>query len=279
LHDRGHGISQLAERLVEELRQLQQSGQSEFPLTVRELATRLSATDSSLIFQSLGKRTFTDHAVVVLSNRSKKHKDRRLDAFVCLKDDVPQLAATDELLRFVMELACRSKAKLFTPTQLSGQLTGARQVDKVFQQTLNARLKDNSLPVGLGSLAGTNTTYVFRLADIQTTIRADASHSISEPLTSPSEPAARPDFAALFAEAFLRLDREQGSHNFVKIADLRRALPQFDRAAFDAGLWQLRKHNLFTADSSDGNYEQLMPEERAAGIREGDSLLIYVSRK
>src|SRR5262245_55577814 len=47
-------------------------------------------------------------------------------------------------------------------------------------------------------------------------------------------------FAATFRAAFQRLDRENRSPNLVRLLDLRRALAQFERPQFDAGLRQLR---------------------------------------
>ena len=44
------------------------------------------------------------------------------------------------------------------------------------------------------------------------------------------------DFSNAFRAAFEILDRRNGSTNFVKLADLRRALAEFSREDFDAGL-------------------------------------------
>ncbi len=143
------------------------------------------------------------------------------------------------------------------------------------------------------------TNYVFRIVDIRPMRAANepvisdardssveslpatelqpASTSVASVTESPS-PVLEEDFATRFESVFSLLDRERGSHNFVKLSDLRTALPEFDRPTFDRGVWLLRKERRFTANSSDGNYEQLSPEDRSAGIREGDSLLIYISR-
>lgn len=289
---------QLTNQMIAELRAMKGSGDAPFPITLRELAQRCGVSDAAVIMKSVGKKSFKSHAVVVISSRSK-HKSRQMDAYVCLKDDMPRLAATDKLLQFAFELACSGNCKLFTPAQLQNHLASTADFHKTFKQTVDARLKDDSLPETIGYLPkDARTNYLFRLSDIQP-VRGTNAQTASVPpeseavanATSPS-PTATPDvptqtfrptaldkdFAAEFETAFARLDREGGSHNFVKIADLRRALPEFDRTEFDRGVWQLRKQRKFTANSSDGNYEQLAPEDRSAGIREGDSLLIYISR-
>ncbi len=85
------------------------------------------------------------------------------------------------------------------------------------------------------------------------------------------------DFAASFTAAFDRIDRERGSHNFVSLVLLRQAVPA-DRAAFDAGLRELRVAGRFTLSGAEGRHG-LTAEEQAAGIREDGSLLLYASRK
>ncbi len=275
--------TELAGRLIAELRSIQADGAGF--ITVRELAARCGVSEPALLKKSLGKRKdFQAHAVVVINQ--SKHKSRLWDAFVCLREDIPRLAASDDLLLFALELAASGNQKLFTPAMLKVHLAGSGDLNKIFKQTLDARLKEDALPEGVGYLPkDARTNYLFRLADIRPArsakmaeaSAANASAMKTQVPDSP-QPGGNSDFAAKFADAFARLDREGGSHNFVKISDLRRALPEFDRSAFDRGVWQLRKERKFTANSSDGNYEQLSPEDRAAGIREGDSLLIYISR-
>jgi hypothetical protein len=76
---------------------------------------------------------------------------------------------------------------------------------------------------------------------------------------------------------FERLNREKGSHNFVSLVDLRRALPM-DCAAFDAALQELRRAGRYTLSGAEGRHG-LTPDERAAGISEQGTLLLYVSRR
>ena len=65
----------------------------------------------------------------------------------------------------------------------------------------------------------------------------------------------------------------------MKLVDLRRELANFVRERFDAGLRQLRIDREFSLDSHEGLLKPLTPEERAAGISEAGSLLVYVSRR
>ena len=85
------------------------------------------------------------------------------------------------------------------------------------------------------------------------------------------------DFAALFDEAFDRLDRQKGSHNLVSLLDLRPAVAA-GRTAFDAGLHQLRRAGRYTLSTAEGRHG-VSPEERAAGLVEEGALLLFVSKK
>jgi hypothetical protein len=85
------------------------------------------------------------------------------------------------------------------------------------------------------------------------------------------------DFAAPFVTAFDRLDRAAGGHNFVSLVALRPAIPA-PRAAFDAGLHELRRNGQFTLSAAEGRHG-VTAEEQEAGIREDGTLLLYVSRR
>jgi predicted negative regulator of RcsB-dependent stress response len=91
--------------------------------------------------------------------------------------------------------------------------------------------------------------------------------------------AARDEFAKDFDHAFRALDAKNGKRNFVKVYELRQALAHYSREAFDAGLKQLRLSKHYTMDSVFGANASLTEAERAAGIQEGQSLLVYVSRR
>jgi len=104
--------------------------------------------------------------------------------------------------------------------------------------------------------------------------------SVRSPVTrSDIPPLSAIDFAEAFRHAFERIDRNTGSRNFVKLADLRRVLSEFSRDEFDAGLQRLRLAREFTLDSHEGLHGTLTMEEREAGVRDGGSLLVYACRR
>jgi len=87
------------------------------------------------------------------------------------------------------------------------------------------------------------------------------------------------DFAAAFNTAFEKANLANGGLNFVKLSSLRDSLAHLSRDVFDAGLRDLRLRKLYSLESSDGASVRLTAEERAAGIKEGSSLFVYVSRR
>jgi hypothetical protein len=85
-------------------------------------------------------------------------------------------------------------------------------------------------------------------------------------------------FADPFEGAFDNLDGRSGGHNFVSLVDLRRDLAAFPRDEFDAGLRELRQAGRFTLSSAQSKHG-ITAEEREAGIEEGGTLLLHVSRR
>jgi hypothetical protein len=86
------------------------------------------------------------------------------------------------------------------------------------------------------------------------------------------------DFERRFEDAFRRLDRDQGGHNFVSLAFLRPALADVPRAAFDSELQALRVAGRYSLSGAEGRHG-LTGEEQVAGIMENGTLLLYVSRR
>ena len=139
-------------------------------------------------------------------------------------------------------------------------------------------------PPGVGFLRSNTTVYAFLLDDVAgrsvatsaTPVR-DQTPAVSTP--DPSPASSPTEFAPAFREAFARLNQRNGGTNFVRLIELRQALPQFDRATFDSELQELRRGWEFSLEAHEGLHVQISPEERASGIPEMGTLLIYVSRR
>ena len=117
--------------------------------------------------------------------------------------------------------------------------------------------------------------HLFLLEDVHHGRRLERPAPARTPVPSNVSPPA--DFARAFDEAFQRLNHHHGSHNFVSLVEMRRALPM-GRDQFDAELRKLRVAGRYTLSGAEGRHG-LSPEDREAGITEDGSLLLYVSRK
>lgn len=178
----------------------------------------------------------------------------------------------------------RSKPSLgFTAQKLADAILKDKAVQQSFVDGIWSRLEKGTLASAYASLFYEGQRILFRRSDLVPQIPESAKAEMvanEKPHTDVSASKSAGDtFANDFDSAFRELDAKSGRRNFVKVYELRQALSQYSRAAFDAGLKQLRLANRYTMDSVFGASASLTEAERAAGIQEGQSLLVYVSRR
>ncbi|GEM_PF-2496843 len=203
-----------------------------------------------------------------------KNKSTHPDNPLALREDADQLATSAMVLRFTLAIArtptkhCHSVATL--KTNVSSELK------KIFQSGANARIKGERLPADIGWISD-STPKLFFIQDLHLPREAQ---TVSQPVTAQSIPAVQSpaEFAERFTAAFHKLNQESGAHNFVSLVDLRRELAEFSRTEFDLGLRELRVARCFSLSAAEGRHG-ISAEMREAGIREGDSLLLYVLQR
>lgn len=253
----------LAEQLVDRLRQLAATPGSPYPLTLHELVQLVDPRATPrLILAAAGPRRkeFTKHAIVARSD---------LLAPVALLDDVPVLAESRILLEYTLG-ACRTTSnQAFTPSVLRARLTGRLQ--KAFQDALIRHIEEGTLPPTIGWVLISRSRKLFLMSDLH-------QGSVREHQPPPTGIVAAPlDFATAFDTAFRSLDQQEGGHNFVSLTALRRALP-LERPDFDRELRGLRAAGRYSLSAAEGRHG-LTEEDRAAGIMEDGTLLLYVSKR
>ena len=183
---------------------------------------------------------------------------------ILLLGDRAEMLASGSLVELLLK-AHRAPRQHAYPVE--ALLPKKSDIYQAFVDAANRLIESDSLPPTIGWLWASEEPLLFLLEDIRPARR-----------TEQHRPAAPPaDFARAFDEAFQRLNRHYGNHNFVSLVELRRALP-LDREPFDAELRKLRVAGLYTLSGAEGRHG-LTPEDREAGIREDGSLLLYVSRK
>jgi hypothetical protein len=270
----------LADKLLRVLQAQRVLGPESYPLTAGRL---LELTDPeaspALAKQALGKKNLFQKAIVRVSTS--------LDAPLALAEDLDLLAASPRTLDFLLRAAAKPATRAFTPAGLTAKGV-SEKMKKPIKEALARQIAEETLPTTVGWVSIRGRPNLFLLTDLHSAWSGGRkspesdSGDLRPPLRARTLPApsadAAPlaDFAAAFDVAFARLDREAGGWNFVSLVGLRRALP-VPRAAFDAGLEQLRRQGRYALSAAEGR-QGISPEERDAAIPEEGSLLLFVSR-
>ncbi len=252
--------AELAARLVEALRARRELGKGAYPLLLRQLTACVDRdAGEPLILKAINTKIFRGHALAVRS--------KTLEAPVALLEDLEQLADANATLEFMLTELSKPTDQAFSVAVLKAKVTAKLQ--KSFQGAVSRRLEQDGLPETVGWITISRTKRLFLWSVL---------HQNRLP-AGPPEPAhvEPPSFPVAFEDAFRRLDRAQGGHNFVSLAELRRAVPAA-RAAFDHGLRELRRAGRFGLAAAEGRHG-LTAEQQEAGIVEDGTLLLYVSRK
>ncbi len=228
-------------------------------------------------------------------------KNAILDAPIAFSADVEQglESLVAGLLRYALGTVSTKTKKGTTQTSAFTPAEAAKRFIKPLQprieQAVNGGIARGELPGEVGWITIKGKPLIFLAANVQGAAPrpgtrqssgdglayepAAAGHSATHHSRTGHSPTHNLDFAGAFREAFESIDRRNGSTNFVKIAELREALPHYSRDEFDAGLRELRMSGVFSLDSHEGLHGSLSHDEREAGVREAGSVLVYASRR
>ncbi len=257
-----------------------ENAESEF-LTLAQLGHLADADASSdLIQQAARTKRFAAATIAARGND--------LSAPIVRLDDLGLLAESRQLLQYLMDLFGKNKTRAYTVAKLKKKLSGRfnKRLQEQFQAAVSNQLAKGQMYPGFGFIiAGGARPHLFRLADLQPAQwrAAIEQAEIRSPQPSPPPPQSDQEnrsvngFPQQFDAAFDQLDREQGSYNFVNLAALRAALPSYSREEFDSQLRQLRLSRRIRLSGAE-NRNDLSPQQRAAGIQEAGSLLLYAQR-
>jgi hypothetical protein len=282
--------AELAGRMLLVLEAQKRLGDDSYPPTLRRLAELcdVNASDTRVI-KAVVHKTVTEIALVA----AKVNKKPSLNAPVILRADLEGglTTALPALLRFALAAVSgagkgkSTETTAFTPSEVKGKLV--LELQKPLLVALDHGIERRDLPDNVAWVITKGKPYLFLVENMRPGA-ARPSHPVIDGGLVPGHVADRTPvspvrpthgFAGAFRAAFEQLDRQNRATNFVKLADLRRALAEFGRDEFDSGLRVLRLDGEFSLDSHEGLHGSLTPEEREAGVREAGSLLIYVSRR
>ncbi len=251
----------LAERLLRVLEGQRRLGAGSYPTTLRRLAELTDPeAPTKLLDKAAANPLFAGAAFVAVKKNAA--------APVALRADLDRLAASPQLLDLALQLGRTEANQAFGPADLQKKVTA--DLRRPFLDAVRRQIEARTLPPGVGCVTHKGKPLLFRLGEVL--------QGESLPAAKAATAAPAPAFGHAFAEAFDCLQGRAGAENYVNLLDLRRALPAFDRAAFDAGLQRLRQAGVFRLRLADGRFG-ISPEEREAGIpTEDGALWLFVSR-
>jgi hypothetical protein len=142
-------------------------------------------------------------------------------------------------------------------------------------------LESGALPSGVSSLrvkgAQSSVRKLLLLSDLSPAVQASSVKSSSSE-GAPTGPSSASLKERLLTE-FDRLNEANGKRYYVTLFDLRKALPDVSREAFDAALNDLRRDWVLTLSAAEGLHETIPAHVIEAGIVEQSRRLVYVARR
>lgn len=284
-------------RLQEALLRLS-THEAEYPPTLERLfACAGEPLDDSSLEAVAFSASLKRHLCISAKASRGKPPEYFAQSLAFLPGDSDKIGSSAELLRSVLRLARTAQTNVFLIRELVKLVPSF--LAPSFGKALRRHVDAGEMPVGIGLVCRQKLPQFFLLehavlgSHIQNgngAKRNGASAAASEHgahgeqtavVTPPSgrRNVLLAEFERDFQNAFERLDVQSGKHNYVLLHDLRRALPDIPRGEFDARLNDLRRSKTFSLDSDDGRHVRLTPDQLEAGIREANSLLVYVARR
>jgi hypothetical protein len=244
---------ELAGKLLRTLEEYRQRG--DYPMTLAQLHRSADPQASAdMVAKALAAKSFKPHAVLALPDDPNTP--------VALKGDAERLARWPGMMEMLLTKMRTADNQAFLPADLAKRL--GKELRVPFAAAVEESVQNATLPQGVGSVRIKAKPYLFLLG-------AAGSRPAAVPAPAPL------DFATRFDEAFQEIDRQTGSHNFVSLVDVRRAMP-LERTDFEEGLRRLRQAGRYTLSGAEGRHG-ITDEERAAGIQENGAVLLYVSQR
>jgi hypothetical protein len=304
-------VDQLAPAmLLKALRSQRALGEESYPLTIRSLAARAGGMADAEVAKAITHPGFFAAVVVAGSiprTITLAAAKKLLDAPLALREDIDRLAGSELLIRHGIRLCRKPQDCAFKLEDIAKKVFGKDQdgnnsdLRSRFVRVNKEKLSAAAMPPSIGWIHKTKHALLFLIEDLlpksiqPKTIQPAGGQVIAHrPLTAEAENkprSAAPErtdashsrataddrFAARFAEAFARLDRENGSYNFVWLADLRNALSAYTREQFDAGIKQLRAERHYQINAGEGR-SGISHQQREAAILEDGTIHTSVSR-
>jgi len=268
--------AELAKKMVAVLEKQRRRGSDFYPLTGERLAQESDPLANPEILQKAIKKTkgFLDKVIVV------RHGD--VLSPLALLEDGQSLAESPRVLEYLLRLSRTPTNQAISVAQMKNKVSGG--LKKSFAEAANRLVDENRLPQGIAWIFVNRTRKLFFIDELHRSaqpsdqgsrVSSDQDGVHAAPAITPSTSTA--DFSEAFDAAFEKLNRQEGSMNFVSLVDLRRALSSYPLPVFDAELRKLWSEGRYSLRAAEGRFG-ISPEEREAGFLQEGTLLLFVSR-
>jgi hypothetical protein len=273
----------LSQKLLAALRSLKADEPGSYPTTFSHLRSRVGPEAGILVAgRAASLAPYSSEVITAFPTA--------LDSPIGLAEDVQQIAESSLLLSVLLPKHIKPEQQVVSVTALARTKGLHAAVQPFVEAAVEQVITSNSLPSALGALRISGKWNLFFQKDV--TGSSDPSSDTlgatklqpglqTEKSTSSSVGAEKEKrtFADDFITAFEKLDRESSFRNYLKLLDLRLELQHYDRTEFDRGIMDLCRKRQFGLEGSEGSTVKLTDEERAAGIIDGGSLLVYCRRR
>jgi hypothetical protein len=267
---------ELAGKMIAVLSDLRRMGPAAYPPTVERLAQLADPHAREDMLQKAIKKKIGFLDRVIVGRRGDVRSP------LALLDDAQSLAESSQLMEFILRSARSPTNQAFTITELKNKVSGA--LKDAFAAAANRRINENRLPEGIAWIFVKRARRLFFIEDLHRGFAPSC--EAGRPTTSLDGNSVRArqdfrmtgtDFPQLFENAFDKLNRREGSVNFVSLVDLRRELAAVPRAVFDAEIRKLWSDGRYSLRAAEGRFG-ISAEEREAGFLQEGNLLLFVSR-
>ena len=243
----------LAEKMVKILANQKELGESSYPVTWGRLLELSGTTDRVVLAKAIRTEPFQSQVTCSVSGDQ--------NAPVALAGDEGLLAACPKLLSAVMSAQRTEQNQLIAVDKLAKHKGLHPNVAPFFPAAIETKIREATLPEGIGGLKVGKKWGLFLLSDVAGT----------KELLLPRRDAPQNEFTVFetshferdFDLAFAQLDGKLGLPNYASLVDLRPALKQYPREVFDQELLKLRRVGRYSLSLVEGRFG-LSDDERAA---------------
>ena len=256
---------QIAQLLIHTLQQLRTSSGSAYPPTWLVLQQQAAPTaPRDLLHKASLSADFQSQVAIACSGAP--------DSPVFFLNDLADVAQSPAMLEFIVRRSTTEQNAALPAEKLASAGGLFVPLKPLLTSAAQRYIAGATLPQNI-ALAQINRKWLF--LDLS---KVRLSGAVDPPDTDEHQQTLSTEFAAAFSAAFELLSRTSHLPGYVSLADLRPALPQYNRQTFDLQLIILRRQGAFSLSLLEGRLA-LSPDEQAAVLTIDNRPYLLVHRR